>query len=76
MQSNSSITQHYFWVLSHLSKCTQPIRCMPLKFRGLQIAVYATVPDSPSSLGRESGTDPRLSMYRQVLIFMPFSTSA
>jgi len=27
---------------------TQSIRLMPLKFLGLQIAVYATVPDSPS----------------------------
>ena len=32
---------------------------MPLKFQRLQIAVHVVVPDSPSPLGRESGTKTR-----------------
>ena len=41
-------------VKCHNTIKTQPIRFMPLKFRGLQIAVYATVPDSPSPFQVES----------------------
>ena len=32
----------------------EPIRFLPLKFRGMQIPVYAIVPDSPPPLGKES----------------------
>ena len=55
-----SLSLHFWVLLSHLvtMQSTNQIHASEIP----RTAVYATVPYSPSSLGRESGTDPRLSM--------------